>query len=83
MIVKSLLNIAINQFEYVENKLSVIQDQDITESGNQKIRVQKEITQNQKNDLKLDFEYGNVSLFDAHQLLSILMRLEDQIWAAT
>ncbi len=36
-----------------------------------------------KNDIELPFKYGEVSLIDAHQLLSILLSAEDQLWALT
>ncbi len=35
----------------------------------------------QRNDVVLPFEFGALSHIDAHQLLSILFSLEDQLWA--
>eukprot|EP00347_Sterkiella_histriomuscorum_P017580 403348792 len=82
-VVKSLLNISIAQYENLENQLCIIQDQDIAQVKNVQQRVHRDIKPQFNNEIQLPFEYGNLSLVDANQMLAILLKLEDQLWAAT
>ena len=64
----------------MEESLHQVEERELVSGINAPVR--KEQPKCFDNDIKVDFESPSLSVLDAHQLLSVLFDLEDQLWAA-
>ena len=84
--VKVLLNVAITQYEQLEQSFEQLSEQEILHkfspsSVQSKLLLKDKLQAATQNQIVLPFDYGCITLVDAHQLLFILLKLEDQLWA--
>ena len=59
-----LLNVAITQYEQLEQTVDVLQEQEILHNLSKK--HVKDTSKDQANSIQLGFSYGNLSVIDAH-----------------